>query len=121
MPLALDQSILALMNDTVSWEHYTGQDGHGDPVFDPAVTVKCWIEERGFAGGILARRTAHADTFEPYYDIYFDATDANVQTFDLRDRFTVTSQPSGQHPTQPDRILEFRDETGAGVVTLVTL
>lgn len=119
--MALDANILALMNDTVSWEAYTTQDGHGDPTYAAPKTLSCWIEEKGLSGGVRAHRAAHADTFDPLYDVYFDANDPDVLTFDLRDRFTITTQTGGSHAEQPERIDTFRGPNGALWVTVVTL
>lgn len=108
--MALDANIRALMKLTCTWEKSTGLNSHADPTYAAAVTVLCYYEESvGVLGGVHAVRKADSDTFEPGFDIYFDGTDATVQSFAMNDKFTIPALAEMKVKTasQPKRMMTF--------------
>lgn len=120
----LDSNILALMNDTVLWERSTQGvdegDLHGDLHFYPAVTKSCWVEEAGAEGGFQRKIKNDFRMDVPQVNIYFDASDVDVQAFTLADRFTV-NELAITMPQQPSRINTFYGPAGDAWLTVVTL
>lgn len=123
MPI-LDLNLKALMNLTVVWEKYTGRNGHGDPSYAAPKTLTCWMEERGVGGGIEAYRRSDEDVYDARIDVYLDATDTDVASMGMTDRFTI---PSGLESTDtgmtsmPSRMTVFCGPNGDPWVKLVTL
>lgn len=94
--MALDPNIKALMTTDVSWERKTGVDKHGQDVWAAAVTLKCLVDGgvgTGSGGRMIQRRdgTDYLST----QSLWFDANDANVQLFQLGDRFTAVGIGGG--------------------------
>jgi len=94
---------------SVEWEAASGRDVYNDESYAAPVTVECWIEPMGLSGGIEAFRasisgTTDLTTDEPTLELYFDGSDANVQTFTMSDRFTPGEFPQLGIRLQPRRI-----------------
>lgn len=117
----LDQNIVSAMQNTVSWEAYQSQDGHGDVTYAAPVVLSCWVEEAGLSGGMLGLRQAHADVVDAEVELYFDGNDARVQAFTLNDRFTVSTETAAAKAVQPVRINVFRGPVNDYWVTVVSL
>jgi hypothetical protein len=78
------------MTVSCSWERSTGPDGYGQPVYASPVTLKCWIEQSGFvAGGLEAVRRPPNTAVDIEFDLYFNGSDTNVQSFTVLDRFSI--------------------------------
>lgn len=86
--LSLPRDIWELMTTTVVWEAFLGFDGHAEPSYASPIYVTCWQESHGLTGGGLeVYRRADGTVVEPQWDLLFDGDDANVQNFQLYDRF----------------------------------
>jgi hypothetical protein len=122
MSLGLDLNIQSMMQNSIVWEAYASQDGHGDASFAAPVTLPCWIEAAGMStGGIVAVRAPHADTYDAEIEIFFDGNDSRVQAFTMSDRFTVNSETAAAKTAQPVRINVFRGPTNEHWITVVSL
>lgn len=86
---ALPPDLAELMTVAVAWEKWLGFDGHGEPSYDPPLSLPCWLEEHSTTGGETAVRRADGTTVAPQFDLYFDGSDTDVQGFALWDRFTL--------------------------------
>ena len=81
--MALDSNLAALLTVDVSWQAKTGNDGYGQDTWDAAVTLKCYP-----AYGATQVQKTDGSVYTSDQSLYFDANDANVQTFQLGDKFT---------------------------------
>lgn len=82
--MPLPAQMRRLMKQTVSWEQLESLDKYGAPAYMAAVELSCHVE---FV--IAADRPPEEVRFVPQQALYFDGGDANVTSFQLRDRFTV--------------------------------
>lgn len=117
----LDQNIVSAMQNTVSWEAYAAQDGHGDVTYAAAVVLSCWIEAAGLDGGMMGLRQPHADVLDAELDLYFDGNDARVKSFTMNDRFTISTETTASKAVQPVRINVFRGPVDDYWITVVSL
>lgn len=89
--MSLDPNLAALMTLDCSWESKTGVDLHGQDTWADPVTLKCYP-----AFGALQIQRPNGTVYNSDQALYFDASDANVQTFKLGDRFTSVGIAGGQ-------------------------
>lgn len=96
--------IRALMLFLVTWEPFTGFDGHADPAYGLPQQVNCYKEAHGMMqGGLEVTRKADETTADPDWDLFFSGDNPQAQSFTLYDRFTVPVVGGG-YTTQPSSI-----------------
>lgn len=119
----LDSNIAGLMNQTVTWESASSQNLYGDTAYAAPKVITCFIEEKGYSGGAKSMRRSDDSVTDAYVALYFDANNADVATFSVNDRFTVSSGTDalGAISTQPDSIDVFVGPQGERWITVVTL
>lgn len=104
----VDSAVRELMNESVIWERATGRDIAADASYAAPVTIRCFTEERFGAGsGIAAVRRPDETTVDARLDVYFDASDANVQLFGLEDRFTLAAESAEVVKSKAAQIVNF--------------
>ena len=89
--MALDSNLAALLTVDVSWQGKTGNDGYGQDAWAAAVTLKCYP-----AFGAMEVQKKDGSVYTSDQALYFDANDANVQTFQMGDKFTSVGIAGGQ-------------------------
>lgn len=95
------------MTATVTWEKFVQFDGHAEPAYDAAVSLKAFVEPIGLSMplGSEAIRKPDGTIADPKYLLLFDGDDANARAFSLYDRFTLpTIVGSSTIALQPLRI-----------------
>jgi hypothetical protein len=120
----LDSNIAALMNQTVTWEKWNGTSTlYADPNYAAPKSLTCFIEEKGYSGGAKMYRRPDDSVADAFVDLYFDANDADVMSFSLKDRFTLPSalESSETLRTQPETINTFVGPQGERWIVVVTL
>lgn len=121
--MAVDSAIVELMNESVTWEKATAKNRYAEAGHSAGVAIRCFIEPEGFGsgGGIKAARRPDETVTDALFDIYFDASDANVQLFSMDDYFTVAGESAEAIRTQPERITNFYGPKGEAWLKVVTL
>lgn len=121
--MAVDSAIVELMNETVTWEKAVTRDRYAQNSFAAPVTIKCFIEPSGFiGGGIKSSRRPDETVVDAVFEMYFDASDPNVQQFTLDDYFTVTNEAGVTVVrTQPELVANFFGPNGDPWLKVVTL
>lgn len=89
--MALDPNLSALLTKSVSWQSKTGTDKYGQDTWAAAVSLKCYPS---YGSKQVQRRDG--TVYESSMSLYFDGNDANVQTFQLGDKFTSPGMAGGQ-------------------------
>jgi len=118
----LDPNLLALMNQTVLWERCTGLDAYTDYQYAVSKKKKAWVEERGASGGVDVVQRPDETVYHTILDLFFDATDPDVQAFSMKDRFTIAAIEDDQvRADQPQRIQTFYGPDGEPWVKMVTM
>ena len=111
------------MNQTVGWEKFSSTNTYGDPSYAASVSKACFIEGRGYGADGVARVQRSDETVQdPQVECYFDANDADVATFSMNDRFTITNE-MGEVTlrSQPDAITRFVGSAGEPWILVVAL
>lgn len=120
--MSLDPNIKALMRETVLWERALTIDQYADQAYAAAVSIACFIEPSGFAGGgNTSLRRSDGTVVDPQFDVHFDASDPNVLLFSVDDFFTVTGESEETLRTQAARITNFYGPNGDAWTKVVTL
>lgn len=123
----VDSNILGLMNQTVAWEGYAGTSTtYGEPNWNAPKNKTCYMEAKGLSGEAVAKVSRADDTvYDPKYQLYFDANDADVQAFTMKDRFTIRSTALGataeimrSRPKGMDLLVGPQGEAWIKIVTL---
>ena len=89
--MALDSNLAALFTETCNWSAKTGVDKHGQDTWAAPVALKCYP-----AFGQLQIQRKDGTVYSSDQALYFDASDANVQSFQLGDRFSAPGIAGGQ-------------------------
>jgi hypothetical protein len=94
----LDPNLADLLTETATWYAKTGVDKHGQDMWADGVDIKCYP---AFGAQMIERRDGTIYTSS--LTLYFDANDANVQKFQLGDKFKAPGIAGGQ-TVEADRI-----------------
>lgn len=88
--MPLDQNLAALLTTDVVWTAKTGVDEFGQDTWASPVTLKCYP-----AFGARQLQKPDGSIYVSAQALYFDADDANVQSFQLGDKFTAPGIAGG--------------------------
>lgn len=89
--MALDSNLAALFTETCNWSAKSGTDKHGQDTWADPVALKCYP-----AFGQSQIQRPDGVVYSSDQSLYFDASDANVQSFQLGDRFSAPGIAGGQ-------------------------
>jgi hypothetical protein len=88
--------IRQMMTLEIMWEQFLGFDGHGEPLYAPAIPLQCYRESHGISGGGLdTLRTSDVMTLDPDWDFYFSGDDPNARKMRYGDRLTTQGVGAG--------------------------
>ncbi len=89
--MTLDPNIAALLVVDVSWQAKTGVDDYGNDQWADPITLSCYPTY-----GARQIQRADGTVYVSQQSLTFDASDDNVQAFQLGDRFTSVGIAGGQ-------------------------